>query len=120
MARVRGVTIDVSDRARAERFWSEVLGVPVSNRLDEFSYFNDVLPGLRVILQVVDDPKVVKNRVHLDLTSEDPDGLLERVVELGGSIVGDVEADDYHLTVAADPDGNEFCVSRRLSGALAD
>ncbi len=119
-ALIRGVTLDVSDRARAERFWSGLLDRPVTSRLDEYSYFNDVLPGLRFILQVVDDPKVTKNRMHLDLIAEDPDALLVIVEELGGSIIGDVETADYHLTVAADPDGNEFCVNRRLSGPLRD
>lgn len=119
-AGIRGITIDVSNREAAERFWGGVLELEVTGRLDEYSYFQDETTGLRIILQVVDEPKVVKNRVHLDLTSPDPTGLLELVQRLGGSLVSEVATDDYALTVAADPDGNEFCVSTRLSSALTD
>ena len=119
-ARIRGITIDVSDRERSERFWGEVLGLTVSRRLDEYSYFGGAPGGVRLILQEVDDRKVTKNRMHLDVTTDDPDALLALVLELGGKVVADVEHPSYELTVAADPDGNEFCISRRPSGPLAE
>lgn len=118
-AHIRGVTIDVSDRDRAERFWGGLLGLTVARRIDQYSYFDDAFEGVRLILQEVPDPKVTKNRMHLDLSSDDPPALLEKVKSLGGGVISDVEDPSYSLTVACDPDGNEFCVSRRLSAGLA-
>lgn len=117
-AHIRGVTIDVSDRDRAERFWGGLLGLDVARRIDQYSYFDDAFAGVRLILQEVPDPKVTKNRMHLDLSSDDPVALLEKVNSLGGGVISDVEDPSYSLTVACDPDGNEFCVSRRLSAGL--
>ena len=118
-AHIRGVTIDVSDRDRAERFWGGLLGLTVARRIDQYSYFDDAFEGVRLILQEVPDPKVTKNRMHLDLSSDDPTALIEKVKSLGGGVISDVEDPSYSLTVACDPDGNEFCVSRRLSAGLA-
>lgn len=116
---VRGVTLDVGNRRRAERFWTAVLGIDVTDRYDTYSWLAEVSPGVRLILQEVPEPKRVKNRMHLELTSPDPDGLIERVLSLGGRKVEDVHDPSYDLTVMADPDGNEFCVLRRLSAAIA-
>lgn len=55
---------------------------------------------------VTPEPKVVKNRVHLDLRCEDLDAELTRLRELGARVV----ARQQGLTVLADPEGNEFCV----------
>lgn len=119
-AHIRGLTIDVSDRDRAERFWGGLLGLTVTRRIDQYSYFDDAAEGIRLILQEVPDPKVAKNRVHLDLSSDDPQALLDEVVSLGGRVISSVEDPSYSLTVACDPDGNEFCVVGRLSAGLAD
>ena len=64
-------------------------------------------------LQVVPEPKVVKNRVHLDLVPTA--GLLEdeirRLEGLGATRVRYVEnePDESHW-IMADPEGNEFCI----------
>ena len=119
-AHVRGVTIDVSDLERSERFWSGILGLEVSRRIDQYSYFDRAIGNARLILQEVPDEKSGKNRLHLDLATDDPDELLAQVVSLGGRILRDVREAAYELTVASDPDGNEFCVARRLSAGLGD
>jgi predicted enzyme related to lactoylglutathione lyase len=63
----------------------------------------------------VPEPKRVKNRVHLDLgpTDRSRDEEVERLLEAGGSIVGDHrKPDGTGWVVMADPGGNEFCVER--------
>jgi predicted enzyme related to lactoylglutathione lyase len=115
---VRGVTLDVSDLGRAERFWTSILDLEVTDRYDAYSWLEEMAPGVRLILQEVPEPKMHKNRVHLDLSSSDPEALLSRIESLGGARLADVEDPAYSLAVMADPDGNEFCVSRRLSTAL--
>jgi hypothetical protein len=51
----------------------------------------------------------VKNRVHLDLRCDRTEDELERLIELGASIVAGY--DDHVLL--RDPEGNEFCLSGR-------
>lgn len=115
--RISGVILDVSDGPRAAAFWAGVFETEVAFEFDEFVFFD--VAEIHLVLQVVPDPKVVKNRAHFDLTSDDPDVFIDRVVGLGGSIVSAVDKPSYALTVLADPDGNEFCVSRQPSTELA-
>jgi hypothetical protein len=67
-------------------------------------------PGVRprLFFQLVPESKVVKNRVHLDLTTDDADAEVDRLTRLGARVLGD---HDRWITLA-DPDGNEFCVHR--------
>jgi predicted enzyme related to lactoylglutathione lyase len=62
----------------------------------------------------VTEPKTVKNRVHLDLTSsaQDRDQEIERIVALGARRVDIGQSGAESWTVLADPEGNEFCVIR--------
>jgi hypothetical protein len=56
----------------------------------------------------------VKNRLHLDLTTEagDRDAEIERLLALGASRVDIGQTGEESWTVLADPEGNEFCVIR--------
>ena len=65
-------------------------------------------PPSRLIFQLVPESKVVKNRVHLDLSADDPAAEIVRLTELGATVVAEHDT----LTTLADPDGNEFCVLR--------
>jgi hypothetical protein len=66
-------------------------------------------PMPRLCFQQVPESKVVKNRVHLDLSADDPVAEVVRLTELGATVAAEHE----HLTLLLDPDGNEFCLSRR-------
>jgi hypothetical protein len=56
----------------------------------------------------------VKNRLHLDLTTEagDRDAEIERLLALGASRADIGQTGEESWTVLADPEGNEFCVIR--------
>jgi hypothetical protein len=62
----------------------------------------------------VSDPKTVKNRVHLDLTSSAADRgqEIDRLLALGARRVDIGQTGAESWTVLADPEGNEFCVVR--------
>jgi hypothetical protein len=62
----------------------------------------------------VADPKTVKNRLHLDLTSsaEDREQEIERLLALGARRVDIGQTGAESWVVLADPEGNEFCVIR--------
>ncbi len=69
--------------------------------------------GRRILFQAVPEPKVVKNRVHLDLLvgPEAHDAEVERLVGLGATVKGVHEGDEGRWTLLTDPEGNEFDVS---------
>ena len=62
----------------------------------------------RIFFQRVPEPKMTKNRVHLDLRCTDAEAEAQRLIEMGARIVDD--RPDW--IVMADPEGNEFCVMR--------
>jgi hypothetical protein len=127
MARIHDVVIDSSHPASIARFWAAVLdGYQVAPydeaelaRLRDQGIFDteddpSVLveaPGTlpRIFFQLVPESKTVKNRVHLDLRCDRTEDELERLIELGASIVAGY--DDHVLL--RDPEGNEFCLSGR-------
>jgi hypothetical protein len=69
----------------------------------------------------VTDVKTVKNRVHLDLTSEaeDRQAEIERLLALGARRVDVGQTGAESWTVLADPEGNEFCVIRPKKSLIA-
>ena len=77
---------------------------------------NDPYLGLRVdehtllMLQQVDDSKAAKNRMHFDIVVPDIDKALVKVADLGGWLVRGFEDGRFESVIAADPDGNEFCL----------
>ena len=71
--------------------------------------------GPRLVLLEVPEPKVAKNRLHLDVrVGRGPDAwarILAKADELvaaGGRVLATFEG---HHVVMADPEGNEFCVA---------
>ena len=56
------------------------------------------------------EPKVVKNRVHIDINM--PDGAeIARLQRLGARVLQELHDAEGRLrwTIMADPEGNEFC-----------
>jgi predicted enzyme related to lactoylglutathione lyase len=109
------VVIDCSDLGRSARFWCDVLGY-VARSSSEGGHYRTLLPadgqGIEVLLQRVDDAKLGKNRVHLDLRTPDLVAEAGRVRGLGASqLTADPLLEDgLRWHIFADPDGNEFCV----------
>jgi predicted enzyme related to lactoylglutathione lyase len=118
------VVIDCADLERAARFWTSVLGY-----MDEgqsTGLYRTLRPadgpGVEVLLQLTDDPKHGKNRVHLDLRTRDLDAEMRRVTELGATVLTEKPIIEGGMTwhVLADPDGNEFCVLQPSPAYWAD
>jgi predicted enzyme related to lactoylglutathione lyase len=111
-ARVGAIMIDCHDPTALMDFWSQIVGVESAQEFPNY-IFGTKLPGnhIRLAFQKVPEEKTIKNRLHLDLTHEDPGALIEKVETLGGSRIADHEISGFHWTVLADPEGNEFCIT---------
>lgn len=127
MARLHDVVFDSRHPASIARFWAAVLddyqvapydeaelarlrAVGIFDPEDDPSVMVEAAGGQpRICFQLIAEQKVVKNRVHLDLRCDRVEEELERLRELGATVVSEHED---HLMLR-DPEGNEFCLSRR-------
>jgi predicted enzyme related to lactoylglutathione lyase len=118
---IRSITVDCTDPYRQAQFWSEVTGW----QEDPDDPNNPGDPeggiitghGINLLFIPVPEPKLVKNRMHLDLipTASSRDEEVARLLGIGATLVADHrEPDGTGFVVLADPEGNEFCVERSL------
>jgi hypothetical protein len=64
-------------------------------------------PGLHLSFQQTSTPTAVKNKVHLDVMSDDRDALVTHISEQGATVA---QVFDTH-TWMRDPEGNDFCIT---------
>jgi predicted enzyme related to lactoylglutathione lyase len=110
------VTFDCVDAHRLAQFWSDVFGRPVDSARPPSEYFASI--GLddpsasphRFMFIQVPEAKSVKNRVHVDFDSPQPDDEIARILALGATRVHDKQEYGMQWTTLADPEGNEFCI----------
>ena len=119
------VVIDVNDLDEGERFWAGALsGEPEPvGEASEAIYRRLRLPhsDLRLLLQLVPEPKTAKNRVHLDIESDDVEAEVTRLEALGASRVRHETDRGFDFWILADPFGNELCVLQpEYPGLLCD
>jgi predicted enzyme related to lactoylglutathione lyase len=108
---VIGLSIDCADPAAVAGFWSEVLGRPVNPGADEENAAidaTDPASGPRLSFHKVPEAKTVKNRLHLDLRTEDFEAESKRLTGLGATPLWSFEKPTFRWTTFADPEGNEF------------
>ena len=115
------VQVDCADPDRLRAWWGAFLGLRAET--------GDTPPAFRCLepapgegglcFQRVPEPKVVKNRVHLDITVNDLEAATAWVEAHGGRRRGDDadrEEHGWRWRRMADPDGNEFCLVPEGSG----
>jgi hypothetical protein len=127
MARIHEVVFDCRHPASLARFWAAALDDHEIAPYDEAELQrlrsrgigdqeDDPTvrvqgPGGRpsVFFQRVPEPKAVKNRLHLDLRCDSFEAEIGRLTALGATVLADHDT----FIVLSDPEGNEFCLSRR-------
>jgi len=113
--RLQHLVVDAADPAALARWWAAALGWAITFEEPDEVAVEPPEPdslGVPLVFVPVADPKVTKNRVHLDLRSADADdqaALLARLTGLGAR-PADIGQGDVPWVVLADPEGNELCV----------
>ena len=113
-SRVAYFVIDVDDLDEGVTFWSSALdahaeqGNPNSGHI----YRRLRLPDsdIRILLQRTRDSKVSKERMHLDLETDDVASEVQRLETLGAIRIDHQQERGFDFWVMRDPWGNEFCV----------
>lgn len=110
--RLYEVVMQCLDHASQSAWWQSTIGG--DRVIDErgFSYLEDIpnMPFEALSFVPVTEPKVVKNRVHLDLTtSGDLNDTSAQLVATGAQLLRQSD-DEIAWDVLADPEGNEFCL----------
>jgi predicted enzyme related to lactoylglutathione lyase len=134
------VTFDAADPHKLAAWWADLLGYSVEDSHDFVSEllasgvitktdvvefdgrlaFADAVAahdpegtGPRLYFQRVPEPKVAKNRVHLDVpvNAEDLDAEVERLTSTGARHVEFGSHPGHRWAVMQDPEGNEFCLA---------
>ena len=100
------IVVDTSDAPRISTWWAEVLGTESKDHEHGYSYIEPVpeAPIESLVFVPVPEPKTVKNRIHIDVTTAD----VQLLVDAGARLLRAQDA-EIGWSVLADPDGNEFC-----------
>ncbi|MGK5533788.1 VOC family protein [Streptomyces sp. URMC 129] len=112
---VEQYTLDALDPARLAAFWCAALGWRVVEDDGEEIFIAGEDPRVPGILLIrVPEAKAGKNRAHLDLRPGpgQQDAEVGRLVALGARVVDVGQPAEAPWRVLADPEGNEFCVTR--------
>jgi hypothetical protein len=123
--RIACVTFDCADALAVGRFWSAAIGRPLDPGSDGgFASIGFHARRSREgwapadesswIFAKVPETKAVKNRLHLDVVAADLAAEIARLIQLGASRIEDREEYGYGWTLMADPEGNEFDISKAL------
>ena len=104
---VKDVIVDCHDLEVVAAFWSALLRRREVGRAGPYIWL-ERRDGVGLGFQRTSTPKMAKNRLHLDLGSEDPVSEVARVEALGGRRLEGYEAGGFLVMV--DPEGNEFCI----------
>lgn len=102
--RIYELVQDAHDPAALGRWWAELLGGDLDADgvvgIGKIPY----APFEWLCFAPADAPKIVKNRVHIDVLTEDLDAIVAHGATLQRPRGGDID-----WNVMTDPEGNEFC-----------
>jgi len=112
------VIVDCKNPREQADFWAFALRRQVTERNpDEFQVGNPADGDVSLYFMRVPEPKVAKNRLHIDLLADGSmEAEVERLLAAGAQLV-EVREDPESFenpdrwTVMTDPEGNEFCVT---------
>jgi hypothetical protein len=104
------LVIDSRDPAAQARFWAAALDLKILYETSEEVILGrdpHDYPGICFV--PASEPKVGKNRLHIDIDPDNQDAEVDRLIALGARRI-DVGQGAANWVVLADPEGNEFDV----------
>jgi predicted enzyme related to lactoylglutathione lyase len=107
---IRHITVDCGDALAVATFWAAALDLPLDGGDAENASIGRDVDGRGWLFFQVPEGKSAKNRMRVDLESEDRAADVARLLGLGASIVDEHDEWKTRWTVLQDPEGNEFCV----------
>ena len=87
MPTIREIVIDCNDADSLATFWAGALGFELQGAAGSYRALKDPYGGPKLILQEVEEPKAVKNRVHFDLEAVDIRAEARRIEALGAVLL---------------------------------
>ncbi|HEV7722628.1 MAG TPA: VOC family protein [Iamia sp.] len=109
--RLSHVVVDCIDPEGLADFWTATLGVEVDHRFGPYVFLAPTVPGGPALaFQRVPDPTPGKNRLHLDLVTDQVEAVVAELLASGARHIRSLDEDGLRLEVLADPEGNEFCI----------
>lgn len=112
MIRIGSVVIDCDDFAKMSAFWREALYYTAREpdpQGDPCVVLKDSSSNGRAPNVTIDQMEPYRGRIHLDLYTDDPDGEIKRLLNLGATVFQPHES-DTDFTILTDPEGNLFCI----------
>ena len=113
-SRVCQFVIDVPDLDRGMAFWTAALDADEEETSEgsRHIYRRIRLPDseIRILLQKTGDRKISKERMHIDLETDNVEAEVERLEKLGAVRWDHQQERGFDFWVLQDPWGNEFCV----------
>jgi predicted enzyme related to lactoylglutathione lyase len=108
------LVLDCAEPQALETFWRAALGYRTyfSSESHVILVPNDDSSASPLVLQQVPEPRSGKNRMHVDLVTEDIEGEVGRLVDLGATRMheGIRSFGETRWVTLTDPVGNELCV----------
>jgi hypothetical protein len=109
LARWKDLCVDTTDMSVTAEFWAAAMDLRFEPRSEAVTLLRGDRPERAIWVNLVPEPKSVKNRVHPDLRHD-----LERLLAIGATVLRAPD-DEISWHVLADPAGNEFCCFPRLA-----
>jgi catechol 2,3-dioxygenase-like lactoylglutathione lyase family enzyme len=121
MMKIGSIVVRCYEFDKMFAFWREALHyVPREPPNDGWVVLSDPeARGPNVSLDRVPEPFEPlgkTSRVHLDLYTNDREGEVERLLEIGATLYPQEHRPDADFVVLEDPDGNRFCVVQASDG----
>jgi predicted enzyme related to lactoylglutathione lyase len=114
------LVLDCLDPETLMGFWQEALDYRLHYSEPSLAVLvpDDEVGGPPLLLQRVPEPKAGKNRLHVDIVTEDVEVEVNRLETLGARRLHDGirRFGPVRWVTMADPEDNEFCVSTGVDG----
>jgi predicted enzyme related to lactoylglutathione lyase len=114
MLQLLHVTFSCADPERLAKFWSALLDYEPKAAGESWTATDPRGEGTRLLFNRMEKSPTIEVPIHLDINVPDREAELERILQLGGSLVETRSNTIGELsetwTVMRDPEGNGFCI----------